>query len=344
MRSSKFGFLLILTVFVDFSNQWIIPLGIGGLLTGVAWKYLPCASVFFECCDQKWFNKNNITALTKSLEESLYGQHLVLKTVVPALKRHLTNKNPPKALVLSFHGWTGGGKNYVSRKIAESLFKKGTASKYYHLFVATLHFPHKEMNSIYKDNIQQWIKGNVSECPHQLFIFDEVDKMSAGLIDAIQPFIDFHDNVENIDYRHSIFLFLSNTGGDMINRQMVKMWRNGLTRDDIQLKDMESLIQNLAFNNKDGTGLWHSSLVERNLITALIPFLPLEKHHVKKCARDYLLSRSHTKIAYDDDFLNQIANQMTYQPKDSQLYSTSGCKRVAQHCDLLIYNHSNEDL
>jgi hypothetical protein len=33
----------------------------------------------------------------------------------------------------------------------------------------------------------------VSECPQSLFIFDEIDKMPEGVIDAIKPFIDFHE-------------------------------------------------------------------------------------------------------------------------------------------------------
>ena len=42
---------------------------------------------------------------------------------------------------MSFHGWTGSGKNYVTKFITESLFEKGLASQFVHLFVSTLHFP-----------------------------------------------------------------------------------------------------------------------------------------------------------------------------------------------------------
>ena len=35
----------------------------------------------------------------------------------------LNRTGPRKALVLSFHGWTGGGKNYVAQFVAETLFK-----------------------------------------------------------------------------------------------------------------------------------------------------------------------------------------------------------------------------
>ena len=45
--------------------------------------------------------------------------------------------------MMSFHGWTGSGKNFVTKFVAESLFEKGLASKFVHLFVSTLHFPGK---------------------------------------------------------------------------------------------------------------------------------------------------------------------------------------------------------
>ena len=42
-----------------------------------------------------------------SLNNQLHGQHLVADVVVKALKGHALNASPSKALVLSFHGWTG---------------------------------------------------------------------------------------------------------------------------------------------------------------------------------------------------------------------------------------------
>ena len=45
--------------------------------------------------------------LKEDLNAKLYGQHLVIDTVVRQIKGHLGNPEPSKALVLSFHGWTG---------------------------------------------------------------------------------------------------------------------------------------------------------------------------------------------------------------------------------------------
>ena len=89
-----------------------------------------------------------------SLKERLHGQHLVIDSVVRAVKAHLhPGQQPPKALVMSFHGWTGCGKNFVSRIVADNMYKEGTQSRFVHLFVATHHFPHISRLETYKVSI-----------------------------------------------------------------------------------------------------------------------------------------------------------------------------------------------
>lgn len=90
------------------------------------------------------------TGLRANLEQKLYGQHLVGKVVANHIQAHVRNKNPHKALALSFHGSTGTGKNHVSRIIAEALYKKGLHSKNVHLISSTKEFPHQEMLPLYK--------------------------------------------------------------------------------------------------------------------------------------------------------------------------------------------------
>ena len=78
------------------------------------------------------------------------GQHLARALVVRAVRGHQNNNNPTKPLVLSFHGWTGSGKNFVSQFVAESLYRRGLASRFVHLLIATLHFPDPAMTEQYK--------------------------------------------------------------------------------------------------------------------------------------------------------------------------------------------------
>ena len=41
-----------------------------------------------------------------------------------------------------------------------------------------------------------------------MFIFDEIDEMPEGLLDTIIPFIDFHKEVDGLDFRKAIFLLI----------------------------------------------------------------------------------------------------------------------------------------
>lgn len=65
---------------------------------------------FYECCQAPYLTRD-FDRLESELSKNLYGQPLVLRTVVPALRAHFELKNPKKALVMSFHGSSGVGMN-----------------------------------------------------------------------------------------------------------------------------------------------------------------------------------------------------------------------------------------
>ncbi|NXV12303.1 TOR1A protein, partial [Cepphus grylle] len=296
-------------------------------LTGfISYPRLYC--YFRECCLQR-HDRRVAAALEDNLDKRLFGQHLVSKVVVKAVKGFLNNSNVKKPLTLSLHGWTGTGKNFVSKIVAESIYKRGLQSKYVHQFVATLHFPHAHNINLYKDQLQSWIRGNVSICPRSLFIFDEMDKMHAGLIDSIKPFLDYYEFLDGVSYRQAIFIFLSNAGAEKITEVALDFWRNGKRREDIQLQDMQNALSVSVFNNKN-SGFWHSTLIDRNLIDYFVPFLPLEYKHVKMCVRVEIESRGY---AVDEDILTRIADEMTYFPREERIYSDKGCKTVDAKLD-----------
>jgi torsin-1 len=82
------------------------------------------------------------SALRDELDKNLFGQHIVLESVLSSLRMHFQKKDlSSKPLVISFHGMPGTGKNYVADFIAKSLYKKGLDSKYVHKFFGRLEFP-----------------------------------------------------------------------------------------------------------------------------------------------------------------------------------------------------------
>lgn len=78
-------------------------------------------------------------------------------------------------------------------------------------------------------------------------------------------------------------------------------------------------------------GLQHSEIIKRHLIDVFVPFLPLEKKHVKLCTAAALTRKG---ITPEEEVVNDIANQLVYYPPETELYSSSGCKKVEQKVDL----------
>lgn len=90
------------------------------------------------------------TGLELVLSKRLHGQHLAKKIVLKAIQGFLETPQPEKALTLSFHGWSGTGKNFVARLLAEHLYRDGLKSDCVKIFISVLHFPHLNYMDLYK--------------------------------------------------------------------------------------------------------------------------------------------------------------------------------------------------
>lgn len=84
------------------------------------------------------------------------------------------------------------------------------------------------------------------------------------------------------------------------------------------------------FSSLPAGGLWHSSLIDRNLIDYFVPFLPLEYKHVKMCIRAEMKLRGNF---IDEEIVEKVAGEMTFFPKDEKIYSDKGCKTVQTKLD-----------
>ncbi|PRD23019.1 UNVERIFIED_CONTAM: Torsin-1B [Trichonephila clavipes] len=306
--------------------------GTGAIISALV-IYFNVSFPWQEKCGNSWENFN-ATSFNTYLEEHLYGQHLVTSIVARSIKAHVSKNKYSKALVMSFHGWTGSGKNYASKMIANALYENGPQSNFVHWYIGTRDFPHAANVIQYRDRLQKDIPEYTKKCGQSLFIFDEMDKMSPGIIDAIKPFIDFHDEIDGVDYRKNIFIFLSNAGGSEITRVAFNFWLDGKDREDIDMRDIEPLVNQGAFNEKGG--LQYSEIVEKNLIDAYVPFLPLEKVHVKKCVAHELQLRRLKNI--NNKLIDKISSQIIYYPPQFELFSVSGCKKISHKVDVYAYD------
>ncbi|QQP49215.1 Torsin-1B [Caligus rogercresseyi] len=311
MRSCIFIFLVSFSNTAAFFEPTIAGIGVVGAAIGSAFWYSrgsPCYS------DTKEKAVDVARNLSKTLTDGIFGQHLVEKLVVPGIKSHLAQSQPSKALVLSFHGLPGTGKNYVARFIAESMYPdQGMASPHVHHIIAGLKFPFVSQSELYRSQVQELITSSIASCPRSL------------VIDGIKPFIDYHESINGQDYRKAIFIFLSNTGGKQITSFIHELWSYGSRREDILYEDLENLIVRGAFN-EDG-GLQSSNIIEQHLVDHY-------RRHVRMCIEKEAKDRVYGLLESEK---NKILNSLQYWPDaKSGIYSTSGCKRIAKKLDLIL--------
>ncbi|XP_055020836.1 torsin-3A isoform X1 [Boleophthalmus pectinirostris] len=285
-----------------------------------------------QCCESGDCRiTNNVTGLSKDLQTQLHGQHLAQSVVLKAIQGFINNPDSNKPLTLSFHGWSGTGKNFVARMIADNLYRDGVKSECVRLFIAPFHFPHARLVDTYKGQLREAIRDMVLRCPQTLFIFDEAEKLHPGLIDAIKPFMDHYDNVDGVSYRRAIFLFLSNIGGAAINDVALDFWHSGQNREDIGMEDLEHRLRAETIESEGGFA--QSELMSGHLIDFYVPFLPLEYRHIKLCARDAFAARG---LDADEDTLDEVAKAMLYVPKEERLFSAQGCKSIPQRINFFL--------
>uniref|UniRef100_A0A8D0DF21 Torsin family 1 n=1 Tax=Sander lucioperca TaxID=283035 RepID=A0A8D0DF21_SANLU len=237
------------------------------------------------------------------LESKLFGQHIASRVILKAVNGFMRDDNPKKPLVLSLHGRSGIGKNVVSRLIAAHIYKKGMDSSFVHT---------------------QLKHSNVSNCERSMFIFDAIDQMHPGLIDSIKPYLDYYDKTDGASYRKAIFIFLSNVGGESITQIALDFWKAGRDREEIELNDLEKVLSLSAFNSNNN-GLWHSGLIDKNLVDFFVPFLPLEYRHVVQCVMAEMKAKG---LRPDQNVANKVAKDLLYFPKSDKVFSVSGCKLI----------------
>ncbi|CAA19484.2 Torsin [Caenorhabditis elegans] len=292
--------------------------------------FLKC--LFYTCCGET--DIFNYHALYKDFDNKIFGQHLMAESVVHSIKSHWHNEHSQKPLVLSFHGGTGTGKNYVTEIIVNNTYRSGMHSPFVNYFVATNNFPNKKYIEDYKLELKDQLIRSARRCQRSIFIFDETDKLQSELIQVIKPFLDYYPAVFGVDFRKTIFIFLSNKGSKEIANIALEHHENGKIRSQLELKHFERTLMLSAFNEEGG--LRNTDMISNQLIDHFIPFLPLSKFYVSQCIQVHLRKRGRHDLAKDGEFMQRVLDSLEFFPESSKIFSSSGCKRVNAKTDLEI--------
>ncbi|XP_043275051.1 torsin-1A-like [Venturia canescens] len=342
----KFDLIIAIVLQIELVACFIEPitftLGASSVIGYYAYQYyIKCNTN--ECCTDNWIPVNT-EDLGRNFRKHLHGQQVAATTVLRALIGYKNTKEPPKALVMSFHGLPGSGKNYVTNMIAASFFKEGPNSKYYHFFNGRSYAPVEARIEAYKSELRDTIVKSLLACERSMFVFDEVDMMPMGLLNVLVPFMDYTKRT-GVSYegKHvyvttnkAIFIFLSNTGSEQILKQMLKFWEAGKDRNTMKLADFENLIAIGAFNEKGG--FQKSDTIRTNLIDYYVPFMPMEETHVRLCMRDaFALRTSPTR-----EMEEEVFSALTWGPEPHNIYAKSGCKKIEQKVISIVYRNQHD--
>ncbi|XP_034294608.1 prosalusin [Pantherophis guttatus] len=303
----------------------LLPLP-GLMLSGALWRPSAWHCSLSATCECEFLP--DLTGLECELALSLVGQPLARQLVLQGLKSFVQDPEPAKPLVLSFHGSTGTGKTYLTSLLARHLFR----TPYVHRFSPLIHFPHADHLQQYKDDLRNWIQGNLTRCSRSLFLFDEMDDLQPGLMDVVAPFLGSSWVVFGTNYRKAIFVFISNTGADQINRMALELWRDRRDREEISRRDLEASILE-AISKDPQNGFWRSGILEQNLIDIFVPFLPLRQHHVKQCVVNEMAGQGLTP---SPDVVDGVADSFSYFPEEEKIFSSTGCKTVSSRIPFFL--------
>lgn len=308
----------------------VVAGGFGAALGGL-WKAYRYGKDNVEMCNSDWV-VYNATGLKNDLENKLFGQHIASKLLFQAVDEFMRDGSSRKPLVLSLHGLTGTGKNYASKIIAGNLYRRGMDSEYVNLLSTTKHFPQPARLENYKGWLKAWLRYRAVACQRSVFILDEVDKMDPALMDVVKGVLDNWSQEGAELHRKSVFIFLSNTGGESIADKALDFWRGGRDRKEMELEDLRSLLSLPVFTNSQGD-FSRVSLIEGYLIDVFVPFLPLEYDHVMQCV---LAAMLHLNVQPKADVADMLTRDLGFFPKSDPIFSSVGCKTVEKRLSFYL--------
>ncbi|XP_045191629.2 torsin-1B-like [Mercenaria mercenaria] len=273
--------------------------------------------------------------LQHKLEDNVFGQHIAVKSVIEALekfRKNIRERNGKRSLILSFHGWTGIGKNYISKFIAEAFYNAKISLYLAPLHLVTRYGSEKENGT---GGIKSWILGNITRCGVNVIIVDEIDKAEVDHLRGIQSVIEtlnrearrVSDGVVKMG-PITVFLFLSNSRASQINHYLFSQMLVDRERELIRKSEFDNVFDS-------STSEWYEDMKAKGLIDHFIPFLPLTEVHVKQC-----IERDFIKKGRDpsEGLILSVIEELSFVDmggKNGQV-SLTGCKRVQDKVNLHI--------
>jgi len=269
-------------------------------------------------CSFKQSQALDIILVDNELSSKLYGQHLahaeIISSITSFLETPTTATTTSPLLVLVFFGWLGSGKTHTSRIISSILPHQSNT----HFITCSL--PHT----------LQGVGNRVTrECGYSVIVLDDLDSADSDTLDIIEDLIVSIYNDENSKSNGTIIVATTSSGGHAVNKILLDMAKTSLTsRETVTYDEVMEAVE----DQKDNIPL-HNALTDLNIPVKMVPFLPLTRDHLRRCA---IKVANEQGMNISDEQLDTILDQVHYFSKDLPVFAKTGCKQISAKVDLMV--------
>ena len=280
--------------------------------------------------------KLNISHIRGELERGLIGQPVALNLIIDTLSA-TGDQESSKPLVVFFHGSSGVGKTHTANIIMESVLNSNQRDSCIHLFSLDLFLRSENTHQSkqrYTQVLQEWLNNSRSDytCCVSFYIFDELrDDTPQDLTQVLGQTLSKLNSLTK--QGNHIFIIMTAVGAQSISDFLSANMKRGHDRQSLTNLELnwQEPWKHLAasLDKQDPFRTW---LPQADFIR--IPFLPLERAHIKECARNILKRKN---LIVTEEHLEWVADQLTYFPEEWPIFSASGCKKVSSKVDLIHF-------
>ncbi|XP_072514386.1 torsin-4A isoform X2 [Salminus brasiliensis] len=266
--------------------------------------------------------KYDLDGLEKNLKREVFGQQEAIEDLLAHLKDYLSTYVHSKPLVVSLLGPTGVGKSHLGRLLAQH-FRSVVGEQLVLQYFVLHHCPSEGDLPHCTQTLTSLVSEMVSQAEEEekipIFIFDEMEHMSAELLDTVLTLILMRDNNE---YLNAIYVLISNLEQEEITKFVLQNSSSVAVMGRPRLsKELNPL---LLSNLKKHHSLWQEA--------ELMPLKLLEKSHVMECFIDEM---SREGFYPDRSHVERLAEELSYYSVGDREFSRTGCKQVVAKVNLL---------
>ncbi|XP_013790378.2 torsin-1A-like [Limulus polyphemus] len=255
-----------------------------------------------------------INSLEQTLQRQVVGQEIANKRLIKLLSDYLKSEERifSRPLSLLLVGGSGTGKSLMS-KILASFFPLDSV----HKLIIPLHLK----NTPEFSQLPSYVERIAADDKPHLFIADDA---SSSLLQKVQEIIDSWPLPKSSF--PVIFLCISNNQNSKLDEIVINHFHTNGQRNNIPEKYLYSNLEREIFG---------VSSSKPQITTHVIPFLPLQRHHVEHCIKEELRSRG--VIDNHSYIVSKLLEETDFFPPSMPVFAVTGCKRISRRVDLYLF-------